>query len=328
MEGDLSATNTPMEPDTEEVEEHLREAIDDSTVLIVEDNDADFDLLREVLSPHFNVKRCRDGEAALRLIMDIAPHIVITEFSLQGMDGIVLCQRIREHSRFDDIPVLMVSSEEHAQREVDFWDAGCSDFVRKPYSLTTLYTRVMHHLKYKKMLDEYKEAAMVDSLTKVFNRRYLESTMLQLSSRHETPEISALLIDVDWFKKYNDSYGHLAGDAALVQIAEVLTRSLMRSTDFVTRLGGEEFAVILPHTDASGAQLIAQRVLTGVRALALPHKHSDYHRISVSVGGITCGFAPKDWRSMIKQADENLYQAKAQGRNKAICTVEQGSQPQ
>lgn len=167
---------------------------------------------------------------------------------------------------------------------------------------------------------ELQQLATVDSLTQTANRRqfdeYLNHKWRQLTRQHAP--LSLILCDIDFFKLYNDTYGHLAGDSCLQQVANVLSRSVRRSEDLVARYGGEEFAVILPHTSTTGAISIAERIRVGVKALAIPHTQSSISSCVTLSLGIACVVPhPESSReSLIETADKALYQAKASGRDR------------
>ncbi len=160
----------------------------------------------------------------------------------------------------------------------------------------------------------------VDALTGIHNRRYFNENMarvLRSASRHQG-EVSLLMVDIDFFKRYNDTYGHAEGDRCLRAVASVLANCVDRADDFVARYGGEEFVVVLPHTGESGARQIAGRLLDGVRGLNIPHTTSDAaDRVTVSVG-VAAGCAGKRCVSddYVNRADEMLYRSKREGRNR------------
>jgi diguanylate cyclase (GGDEF)-like protein len=160
-----------------------------------------------------------------------------------------------------------------------------------------------------------------DALTGIFNRRYLEDNLMRIISslsRSEDGKLGILMMDLDFFKNYNDSYGHTRGDACLKSVAKALEGSLLRPEDFVARYGGEEFAVILPNTGKSGACEVAERILQNVRSLNILHEKSEAASyVTVSIG-ITTGSAlhTRNGADFIKRADEALYISKQTGRNK------------
>ena len=169
-------------------------------------------------------------------------------------------------------------------------------------------------------LGEFVTMAIIDPLTAVYNRRYFDGQLKKLlnSLSRSGGELSLLLIDVDYFKKYNDTYGHDVGDACLKKVAAALVQCQDRSEDFVARYGGEEFVVVLPHTDAAGAQMIANKLLEKVRECGIPHKSSDVaDHVTISVGGVT-GIVTysQSAQTYIKRADEALYESKKGGRNR------------
>ncbi len=178
----------------------------------------------------------------------------------------------------------------------------------------------------KKMLHKLESRALLDSLTGIPNRRYLDDYLKREWGRakREANAISMLMVDIDYFKAYNDHYGHLAGDSCLKRIASVLAETITRSSDIVARYGGEEFAAILPKTDAQGARSVAEAIRKQIKDLDLPHADSPLEsKVTVSVGTATIvpllGISELSKEALIQAADRALYQAKQQGRNMVVC---------
>ena len=169
------------------------------------------------------------------------------------------------------------------------------------------------------MKSVFEDMAKTDVLTGIFNRRYLEETISHIikTFSRSNSTLSLLMVDVDFFKKYNDTYGHNMGDACLKVVAEVLTESVSREEDFAARFGGEEFVVVLPFTDEKGAEIVANRILEGIRKRQIPHVTSDVAKmVTVSVGGTTSGVKyTHSGTDYIKKADQALYMSKQGGRN-------------
>lgn len=167
-------------------------------------------------------------------------------------------------------------------------------------------------------IQDYFVKGYYDELTGIYNRRYLETTLQQIMSTLSRAEykLSVMMIDIDFFKKYNDAYGHGQGDICLKAIAEALNKSIMRKEDFVARYGGEEFAVVLPHTGEEGSRVLAESMLQAIRDLKIPHKDSDFGIVTISIG-ITTGINTSELsrKDYLKKADEALYMSKANGRN-------------
>ena len=162
----------------------------------------------------------------------------------------------------------------------------------------------------------------LDPLTGIYNRRFLEDSLKRIthSIKRFGDLLSVMMIDIDYFKKYNDTYGHSEGDVCLKKIAEALRKSLLRPDDFIARYGGEEFTAVLPYTDENGACFIAEKMLENIRNLSIPHENSEAaDHVTISIG-ITSNKAayPYDSENFIKQADKALYKAKQNGRNRYI----------
>jgi len=159
-----------------------------------------------------------------------------------------------------------------------------------------------------------------DALTGIYNRRFMENNLqhiMEFLSRSNSL-LSVLMLDVDYFKKYNDTYGHEQGDVCLKAVSGALAGSITRVNDFAARYGGEEFAVILPNTDEAGARAVAQKLLENVRMLNIPHSQSSVATcVTISIGVTTGAVAFKQsWVDYLKRADEALYMSKQNGRNR------------
>jgi diguanylate cyclase (GGDEF)-like protein len=179
------------------------------------------------------------------------------------------------------------------------------------------YNRDLREIK---ELEEKAEAVYFDALTGIHNRRYLNEVLDHLikSQSRSHSALSVMMIDIDYFKRYNDAYGHAAGDTCLIRIAETLSENMLRADDFVARYGGEEFTIVLPFTNEKGAMIIAEKLLAGVRDLRIPHGDSDAADcVTISIG-VTTGSAKHTQTSAdyLKRADEALYVSKHSGRNR------------
>jgi len=170
------------------------------------------------------------------------------------------------------------------------------------------------------ILGDYLHLTIIDQLTGIYNRRYLDGSLQKIIKLHSRTgsRLSVLMIDIDYFKKYNDTYGHEAGDNCLKAVAFALSQCVIRDEDFVARYGGEEFAVVLPNTDENGAQLVAERMLEKVRECNIPHRASDIaNNVTISIGGTTDVINHMQHGSdYIKAADKALYESKKNGRNR------------
>jgi len=198
---------------------------------------------------------------------------------------------------------------------------GGTDFISKPVIASTLIHRTRNHIENKLRLEKLTELTYKDSLTGLYNRHYLEQEVansLRLSDRDKTP-FSILMIDIDFFKLYNDKYGHLQGDKCIKEIATVLLNVIKRPQDMAVRFGGEEFLVVLPDTDYAGMKHISDHIMSQLCDLNIAHSESVYEHVTLSIGGIT-RYPPSamNLRALISAADEHLYEAKRSGRNRSI----------
>lgn len=231
-------------------------------------------------------------------------------------------------------PILMITAREDDESVTQAFEAGATDFITKPIHWTILRQRV-RHLIYQAKLYQRLEAtnvqlqrlAALDPLTQLANRRVFDLVLerqWRLMLRNQIP-LSVIFIDVDFFKNYNDTYGHQAGDHCLFEVAQAITAQIQRPTDLVARYGGEEMVVILPDTPSDGAQLVGERIIAQIRSLAIPHRSSTAASIvtvSLGVASIAPGY-PLSAEKFMEIADQALYEAKAQGRDrmvaKALC---------
>lgn len=217
---------------------------------------------------------------------------------------------------------MFITSNEDQDEQNECWAAGAVDFVTKPVNGVILRNRVKAHLTLKLQTDLLRSMSFVDGLTGLYNRHLLVDALGKgiLHARRSGKPLSLLMIDVDWFKQFNDTYGHLNGDECLKSIAAVIKSCLLRPTDFAVRYGGEEFLCLLADTDLVGAKHIAAALLESVTRLDIVHKASPLGHVTVSIGVHTS--VPKalsNDNALIGQADAALYQAKHKGRNQFAC---------
>ena len=251
------------------------------------------------------------------------------------MSGFDVCAALKADPVVADVPIIFVTSHRDEAFEVAGFAMGAADFIAKPVSPPLVLARVKAQLRFKRMSDELRETALVDSLTGVANRRQFDDALAREWRRAKRGQgvISLVLIDVDHFKLYNDRYGHPAGDSCLRSVAQALQGVCRRAGDLVARYGGEEFALLLPETPAGGAAHVAERSLGVVGASAVRHAASPVApHVTISAGVASFGGQQGDWpgfmtnggarttpgtdspRILIDAADRALYAAKKAGR--------------
>ena len=300
------------------------ENFDDANLLLVDDDPGTIQILRRILSRYTEIRFATSGPVALELARKQAPDLIVLDYEMPGVSGADTFLALRAEPGLKDIPVIFVTSHVGTQLESEMLDLGAADFIAKPLVPLVVQARVRTQLRLKRLTDQLRNVARIDGLTGVANRLAFDEALDREWRRgaRENTALSLLMIDVDHFKKYNDSLGHLAGDEVLRRVAACLASVVRRGADLVCRYGGEEFAVILPQTEMASAIDIAEKLRAAVAACAIPHPDSPIGPwLSVSIGVSSsvvegqkaehCG--PTD---LFKAADAALYDAKHAGRNR------------
>ena len=265
--------------------------------------------------------------------------LILMDLMMPEMDGIQACHEIKSNPRFLDVPIIMVTAEESAESLKDAFDAGAIDYVNKPVNRVELAARVKSALRLKyetdrrkarelellELTEQLRKLSVVDGLTGIANRRNFDEELTRIWRRaqREAAPVSLVLIDIDHFKKYNDHYGHLAGDDCLRRVAQALQHAVKRPFDLVARYGGEEFAVVLPDTGIPGAKRLAEEMRKAVELLEIAHAASAVSgRVTISSG--VAAIAPEAGAQpdmLIAAADACLYEAKLAGRNRVVIAT-------
>jgi len=270
-----------------------------------------------------------NGAACLEAYHTAEPDIILLDASMPIMDGFECCHRLRGHESAASLPILMITGLNDSASVDRAFDAGATDYVTKPIHWPVLRQRVRLYIERHQFHQDLKRAnrllrkmATLDGLTQIPNRRSFDGRLQREWQRlaRESRPLALALFDVDFFKGYNDTYGHLAGDNCLRQIAAAAQQTVRRPADLVARYGGEEFALLMPNTGEAGAMAIAHQLRHAVGQLGIYHGASPLdHQVSLSVGVASLiPTAEEPAESLINAADVALYRAKAQGRD---CVV-------
>ncbi|QHU99114.1 response regulator [Synechocystis sp. CACIAM 05] len=301
-----------------------------ATILVVDDDGFMRMQLRVYLQKEgHRVELAENGEEALAKFADIKPEVVLLDAVMPVMDGFACCQALMETYQNPSPLVLMITGLDDEASVDRAFEAGAIDYVTKPIHWAVLRQRVKR-LLYQSRLQYQLESvnqmlerlAKVDQLTQLANRRQLElflDTEWSEAIREQYP-FSILLCDIDYFKNYNDHYGHQGGDDCLQQVAKVLTKMVHRPKDLAARYGGEEFLIALPNTDLQGATHIGEDIQAEITRLAIPHAQSAIaDHVTLSIGcASTIPYLGSSWSKLVGAADQYLYEAKAQGRNRLV----------
>jgi len=288
------------------------------TIMIVDDTKDNISILRRFLAKFgFKITVAFNGEMALDLIPKLKPDLILLDVMMPGIDGYEVCIRLKKDAELKNIPVIFITARGETEDVVEGFEAGAVDFIMKPFRLEEVYARVKTHLTLSAALKKLTLDNETDPLTGLFNRRTflekLENEAMRFK-RTQNP-FSILFGDIDLFKKINDTYGHSAGDAVLVNISSILNTE-KREIDQVARWGGEEFLVLLPETNLKGAILSGNKIRKSISAKPIIHEGQEIH--------VTMSFGVSEYNGetpiekTIDLADQRLYLAKNSGRNKVV----------
>ena len=289
-------------------------------ILIVDDDQITAQLIQEGVKDLGQTYHVNCGEAALTFCQEQVPDIILMDVNMPSMSGTDVITKLNSDDHTQDIPVIFITGDHSIDTENLCWELGAADFINKPMSTRTLFHRVKSQLDHKFMVDRLRRQATTDGLTGVQNRRFFDEYLtrqINLCARSRKP-ISLLLLDIDFFKAYNDNFGHQLGDECLKNLAQTLIQTVVRESDCVARYGGEEFAVVLPMTSNEEAKIAAERIRKAVVDLDIPNPTRHSEKLTISIGGATSEETYLTPKEMIKRADKKLYEAKKKGRDQAV----------
>ena len=296
------------------------------TILIVDDERLNIDILSSEFSPEYEILVAKEGKQALKRLENYTVDLILLDIIMPEMSGYETIKLVKNNEKSKNIPVIFITSKSEIEDEAIGLQLGAVDYIRKPFNLPIVRSRVKTHLDLKLKTDLLEELVSLDGLTSIYNRRKSDEVLLQewkRSKRNNTP-LSILMIDIDFFKRYNDNYGHTVGDNCLRRVSQELKNSLKRPEDFLGRFGGEEFIVILPNTDQEGTGHVADLLRLAVERLRITHQYSPTApHVTISVGGTTMipGSPLESPAILLETADQMLYRSKDNGRNQVKCTA-------
>ena len=291
-------------------------------VLVADDEDIRSLVALRLRKAGYDVITAANGEEALKLTREAKPDLLLLDISMPVMDGLAVCREIQAALGAAAPPVIFLTARTHTTAAVEGFAVGAADYVTKPFRPAELLARVHANLRSKAVRDALAHDATTDPLTGLLNRRGLDTRALEavaLARRHGRP-LACLVIDLDHFKRINDTYGHAAGDVVLQAVAERLHRET-RISDLAARFGGEEFLILMPETSSEGATVAAEKLRAACEAEPVFYA-SPEGAITIP---LTCSIGAASWRpgmgeppDLFDEADRALYEAKRRGRN---CVV-------
>ena len=307
---------------------------DSFKVLVVDDSVFNQEALRRILvadeesapesAPiHYTILTAKNGNEALDVILTERPDLVLLDIIMPGMSGFEVLDKMHGFADAHKPPVIVISGLDDEEDEEKGFMLGAVDYITKPFKKSIVMARIRTHLKIVEQLRIIEELSTVDSLTGIPNRRGYNNHMAiewGRAIRDNTP-LGVLMIDIDKFKLFNDTYGHQQGDIVLQVVAKAIRDSLKRSSDMAARWGGEEFVVLLPNTEIAGALIVAEQVRGAIEAAQVPslHEHDTHLSVTASIGAATVMPTADDAiADLIERSDKALYMAKETGRNR-VC---------
>lgn len=305
----------------------MNEPVENAKILVIEDQSFDSKKFSETLSVDKDtVDIVESGIQALAKVNAEHYDLLVVSLNLKNEDGLRLCSHLRSNEKTRSIPILMVANDEDMPRIAHGLEIGAHDYILRPVDRNELLARVRTQVRRKRFQERLRSnfelslsMALIDPLTGLYNRRYFEVHLQKLIQKNQSSKksMAVLMLDVDHFRTFNNTYGHAVGDAVLKMFAKRVLDSL-RSFDLVARLGGEEFVVILPDISNEMAYFIGERLRKSIAdepfVCEVPEGSVT---VTTSIGGAIIEGAPK-MEEVLKRADDCLYQAKEMGRNMVV----------
>lgn len=299
------------------------QAASKQTILIVDDSQDNVRILAKLFKDEYFVKIALTGQDAIRIAeASPQPDIILLDVMMPEMDGYQLCKYFKQSALTEGIPIVFITAMDQSEDEEQGLRLGAIDYIVKPIKPAIVKARIRNHLELKQLRDILRSQSMLDGLTGLSNRRRFDEALQaewQRAMRHDRG-LSLIMIDIDYFKNYNDTYGHLPGDDCLKAVASAMRSVIKRAPDVLARWGGEEFSCLLPETSLDMAMSIAEQLRAAVESLRLAHKASlTAPVVTISLGVAHCQPRANDSVStLIAIADQNLYAAKSGGKNRVV----------
>ena len=302
----------------------MRDLIDTETkgtILVVDDEKTNINVLVHLLFNEYTLHVAKDGPTTLKIAQEHLPDLILLDVVMPEMNGYQILEELRNIPSTENIPVIFITGLNSSEDEQKGLALGVVDYISKPFNPSIVKLRIRNQMKLINYMRIVEKISMTDSLTGLNNRRSFNDRLRiewGRALREELP-ISLIMVDVDHFKHYNDTYGHQQGDVVLQTVASVFVDALNRTMDFVARWGGEEFIILLPSTDIEGAEQVAEKIRESVENLEIPLNDGTITKVTVSAG--VSGLIPNansNTDQFISNADKALYDAKGKGRNRVV----------
>ena len=290
------------------------------TILVVDDMTTTLLLLHDLLKDTYEVKIAKSGTKALEILE--SPNdidLILLDIEMPDINGYDVCKRIKNNETIKNILIIFITGRTSQEDEEYGLNLGAIDYITKPFNNAIVKLRIKNYLNLKIKNDMLEKLSMYDGLTNIRNRRFFDETFEKTFSeiKRDKKSLAVLMIDIDFFKLYNDNYGHGQGDETLRKVAKALEKTIKRASDFVARYGGEEFVILLKDINKDGVEAVANNLLNAVRELKITHEFSkieNYVTVSIGVSYYNSSSDITKLELLLK-ADETLYNVKNSGRN-------------
>ena len=290
------------------------------TILVVDDMTTTLLLIHDLLKDTYEVKIAKSGTKALEILN--APNdidLILLDVELPDINGYEVCKILKNNDQTKKIPIIFVTARNSEADEEYGLNLGAIDYITKPFNNAIVKLRIKNYLNLKIKNDMLEKLSMYDGLTNIRNRRFFDETFEKTFNeiKRDKKSLAVLMIDIDFFKPYNDNYGHGQGDETLRKVAKALEKTIKRASDFVARYGGEEFVILLKDINKDGVEAVANNLLNAVRELKITHEFSKIENyVTISIGASFYNSSSDITKlELLLKADETLYNVKNSGRN-------------
>jgi len=285
-------------------------------ILVVDDTETNIDVLLELLDNDYEILVATDGITALEILQEEEIDLILLDIMMPVMDGFDVCQKIRQNPKTQDTPIIFITAKSDESSIEKAYTSGGNDYVTKPFKAVELLARIQTQLKLRELIDNLEQLASFDAMTGIYNRRKFFELAVEIFNTSKE-NLFAVMIDIDNFKRINDTYGHPTGDKVIKILAKSISENLCENSIF-GRVGGEEFAILCHQETREIVEQKIEQLRQNVEDLEVLSNDNDVIKFTISEGITQADTDTKNIDMLLKNADEALYKAKGSGRNKVI----------
>lgn len=296
-------------------------------ILIVDDARLNLTILSSMLNPKYNIFTARDGQTAINIAKEARPDLVLLDIILPDLNGFEIIKIFKNSDILRDIPIIFITGLSNVEDEIKGLSLGAIDYIKKPFVPEIVTVRVDNQIRLARQRKLIEDVAQYDALTQIPNRRNFDRKLQKEweFAQKYSKKLNIGYIDIDYFKQYNDNYGHAKGDEVLRMVASCVFKIMDRNNGYIARIGGEEFCFMLQDKEMSEAIKEADSIRLAIEYLGIEHSFSKNSNVlTVSIGGLSANILEEtDKVAVLKTVDDNLYKAKNSGRNRVVWETEE-----